>query len=106
MADPGKIEQAVKNIRNQKAFIHELLIDALGWDLDNRAEDVEEISFKSKRSVSSRGDQLRVEEISFESRRSASSVRAEGPAILPALGIAQVNGNSCKMTAQRANRSP
>jgi hypothetical protein len=46
MADPRKIEQAVKRIRTQKAFIQDLLIDALGWDIDNRAEDVEEISFE------------------------------------------------------------
>jgi len=46
MADPRKIEQAVRRVRNQKAFIQDLLIDALGWDIDERAEDVEEISFE------------------------------------------------------------
>ncbi len=46
MADPRKIEQAVKRVRNQKAFIQDLLIDALGWDIDERAEDVEDISFE------------------------------------------------------------
>ncbi len=46
MADPRKIENAIKRVRNQKAFIQELLIDALGWDIDERAEDVEDISFE------------------------------------------------------------
>jgi len=46
MADPRRIEQAVKRVRNQKAFIQDLLIDALGWDIEERAEDVEEISFE------------------------------------------------------------
>ncbi|NLX97834.1 MAG: hypothetical protein GXY83_16850 [Rhodopirellula sp.] len=46
MADPRKIEAAVKSVHNQKAFIQDLLIDALGWDIDERAEDVEDISFE------------------------------------------------------------
>ncbi len=46
MADPRKIEAAVKRVRNQKAFIQDLLIDALGWDIEERAEDLEEISFE------------------------------------------------------------
>jgi hypothetical protein len=46
MADPEKIENAIRRVRNQKSFIQELLIDALGWNIDERAEDVEEISFE------------------------------------------------------------
>jgi type I restriction-modification system DNA methylase subunit len=46
MADPKKIENAIRRVHNQKSFIQELLIDALGWDIDQRAEDVEEISFE------------------------------------------------------------
>jgi len=46
MADPKKIETAIRRVRNQKAFIQDLLIDALGWDIDQRAEEVEEISFE------------------------------------------------------------
>ena len=46
MADPKKIENAIRRVRNQKSFIQELLIDALGWDIDQRAEDVEDISFE------------------------------------------------------------
>ena len=46
MPDPKKIENAIRRVRNQKSFIQELLIDALGWDIDQRAEDVEEISYE------------------------------------------------------------
>lgn len=46
MADPKKIENAIRRVRNQKSFIQELLIDALGWDIDQRAEDVEDITFE------------------------------------------------------------
>ena len=46
MADPKKIENAIRRVRNQKSFIQELLIDALGWDIDQRAEEVEDISFE------------------------------------------------------------
>jgi hypothetical protein len=46
MADPRKIENAIRRVGDQKSFIQELLIDALGWDIDDRAEDVEEISFE------------------------------------------------------------
>ena len=34
MADPKKIENAVKRVRDQKSFIQNLLIDALGWEID------------------------------------------------------------------------
>jgi len=30
MADPKKIQNAIRRVRNQKSFIRELLIDALG----------------------------------------------------------------------------
>ncbi|MGO8751320.1 MAG: DNA methyltransferase [Thermoguttaceae bacterium] len=46
MADPQKIENAIRCVRNQKSFIQELLIDALGWDIDEHAEDVEDITFE------------------------------------------------------------
>jgi hypothetical protein len=46
MADPKKIENAIRRVRNQKSFIQELLIDALGWNIDERAEDVEDITFE------------------------------------------------------------
>ncbi len=46
MADPARIESAVKCARDQRAFIQDLLIDALGWDIDEQAEDIEEISFE------------------------------------------------------------
>ncbi|MGO8750573.1 MAG: Eco57I restriction-modification methylase domain-containing protein [Thermoguttaceae bacterium] len=46
MADPKKIENAIRRVRNRKSFIRELLIDALGWDIDERAEEVEDITFE------------------------------------------------------------
>ena len=46
MADPKKIESAIRRVRDQASFIQDLLIDALGWDIDEHAEDVEEISFE------------------------------------------------------------
>jgi len=46
MADPKKIEIAIRRVRNQKSFIQELLIDVLGWDIDERAEKVEDIAFE------------------------------------------------------------
>lgn len=46
MADVQKIESAVRRVRNQASFIQDLLIDALGWEIDERAEDIEEISFE------------------------------------------------------------
>jgi len=46
MADPTKIENAIRRVRNQKSFIRKLLIDALGWDIDERAKEVEEIAFE------------------------------------------------------------
>lgn len=46
MADPQKIENAIRRVRDQKSFIQELLIDALGWDIDERAEEVEDIAFE------------------------------------------------------------
>ena len=46
MADPQEIETAIRRARNQEAFIQDLLIDALGWDIDPRADDVEEIGFE------------------------------------------------------------
>ncbi len=44
MADPKKIENGIQRVRNQKAFIQELLIDAPGWDINQRAEDVEKVA--------------------------------------------------------------
>jgi hypothetical protein len=46
MADPKKIENAIRRVRNQRSFIQELLIDALGWSIDEHAEDVEDITFE------------------------------------------------------------
>lgn len=46
MADPRKIEAAVRRVRNQKSFIQDLLVDALGWDIDEEAADIEDISFE------------------------------------------------------------
>ncbi len=43
MADAKKIESAIRRVRNQKAFIEDLLIDALGWDIDQQAAGVEKI---------------------------------------------------------------
>ena len=37
MANPKKIENAIRRVRNQKSFIQELLIDTLGWNIDERA---------------------------------------------------------------------
>lgn len=39
------IEQAIRDTRDQQGFIQRLLIDALGWQLDERAKDIEDISF-------------------------------------------------------------
>lgn len=39
------IERAIAGTRDQKTFIQRLLIDALGWELDERATDIEDISF-------------------------------------------------------------
>jgi len=46
MADPRKIEDAIRRVRNQRSFIQDLLIDALGWDIAEQAADIEEISFE------------------------------------------------------------
>lgn len=39
------IETAIAAARDQKTFIQRLLIDALQWELDDRATDIEDISF-------------------------------------------------------------
>lgn len=39
------IERAIAGTRDQKTFIQRLLIDALGWELDERTTDIEDISF-------------------------------------------------------------
>lgn len=39
------IETAIRETRDQKTFIQRLLIDALEWEIDERATDIEDISF-------------------------------------------------------------
>jgi hypothetical protein len=39
------IEHAIRQTRDQETFIQRLLIDALGWEIDQRATDIEDISF-------------------------------------------------------------
>ena len=46
MADPYKIETAVSRIYDQTSFIQELLIDALGWPIDEHTREIEEITYK------------------------------------------------------------
>jgi hypothetical protein len=42
---PHRIQQALERIRDQRSFLQELLIDALNWEVPEKAEAVEEISF-------------------------------------------------------------
>lgn len=46
MADIKKIEKAIHKVDSQSAFIQELLIDALGWEIDEGTVDIEDISFE------------------------------------------------------------
>jgi len=46
MADAKKIENAIRRAHDQKSFLQELLIRALGWEIDERAEDVEDFAFE------------------------------------------------------------
>jgi hypothetical protein len=42
---PAKIEAAIKRVRDEKSFIQDLLIDTLGWEIDENATTVEEVSY-------------------------------------------------------------
>lgn len=46
MTDARKIEKAVRHVDSQASFIQDLLIDALGWEIDEGTDDVEDISFE------------------------------------------------------------
>ena len=46
MVDPRRIESAIRRVHDQASFVQELLIDALGWPIDEHAEDIEDISFE------------------------------------------------------------
>ena len=42
MTDPSKIEHAISRIRDETSFVGELLIDALGWPIDQPRTQLEE----------------------------------------------------------------
>ncbi len=42
---PHRIQQALERVRDQQTFLQELLIDALNWEVPEKAETVEEISY-------------------------------------------------------------
>lgn len=46
MSDPRQLEQAIRRVTNQTSFVRDLLIDALGWPIDNRAEALDDIAYE------------------------------------------------------------
>lgn len=46
MPTPEQIQQAINKIGDQSSFIHELLVDALGWPIQEEIEDLDEIAFE------------------------------------------------------------
>jgi len=45
MATPQQLEQALHKVGDQPSFIQSLLIEGLGWEIDNRTCDFDEISY-------------------------------------------------------------
>lgn len=45
MPTPQQIEQALKKVRDQSTFVQELLVGALGWEIPDGIQKVEDISF-------------------------------------------------------------
>ena len=46
MVDPHKIEKAIADTHDQTSFVQRLLIDTLGWSMDERARCVDDISYE------------------------------------------------------------
>jgi type I restriction-modification system DNA methylase subunit len=56
MADAKKIEAAIRQVKGQQSFIQALLVDALGWPVDQNATGVEDISYQwSKQELQAQG---------------------------------------------------
>ena len=46
MLDPKILEEAIPFIKDQASFIQKLLIDSLGWPINEAAENIEDITFE------------------------------------------------------------
>jgi len=46
MTDPGQIESALRRVTDQSSFVQELLIDALGWPVDEAAQTIGDIAYE------------------------------------------------------------
>ena len=46
MIDPAKIESALKRVKDQTTFVQSLLIDALGWPIDEAAQEIGDIAYE------------------------------------------------------------
>ncbi|MGP1347125.1 MAG: Eco57I restriction-modification methylase domain-containing protein [Phycisphaerales bacterium] len=46
MIDPAQIESALRRVNNQSSFVQELLIDALGWPIDEAAQEIGDIAYE------------------------------------------------------------
>jgi methylase of polypeptide subunit release factors len=56
MADAKKIEAAIRQVKGQQSFIQALLVDALGWPVDQNATGIEDISYQwSKQELQAQG---------------------------------------------------
>ena len=45
-ADPAQIESALRRVKDERSFVHELLIGALEWPIDEGAEDLDSFSYE------------------------------------------------------------
>lgn len=46
MIDPAQIESALQRVNDQTSFVQELLIDALGWPIDEAAQEIGDIAYE------------------------------------------------------------
>lgn len=46
MIDPAQIESALQRVNDQTSFVQELLIDALGWPIDDTAQEIGDIAYE------------------------------------------------------------
>jgi len=46
MVDPTDIAEAIEDVKDQRTFIQRLLVDALGWPVDEHAEVIDDIAYE------------------------------------------------------------
>jgi len=46
MIDPAQIESALQRVNDQTSFVQELLIDTLGWPIDDAAQEIGDIAYE------------------------------------------------------------